>query len=216
MGFHMDIQLPKILLIIVVSYLLGSFPTAFLVAKLRNINIFEYGSGNMGATNVIRAMGLVWGLIVWFFDSLKAVVAILIAVQIMPENHALATVIAAICAIAGHNWSLFVAIITGTIRGGKGAATAFGTLIMIVPLHVIAVMLVVGGFVIALTRYVSLAVLFMFGLAVAWMMILFTQQIIPWEYAVYSLLLALLIYVRFRDNIQRLRAGTERRLGESA
>jgi glycerol-3-phosphate acyltransferase PlsY len=210
----MGVQLPQVLLIVVGSYLLGSFPTAFLVARLRNINIFEYGSGNMGATNVIRAMGLVWGLVVWFFDSLKAVIAILIAVQIMPENHALATVIAAVCAIVGHNWSLFVALVTGTIRGGKGAATAFGTLFMIVPLYVIAAMLVVGGFVIALTRYVSLAVLFMFGLAIAWMIILVSQQIISWEYAVYSLLLALLIYVRFRDNIQRLRAGTERRLGE--
>ena len=211
----MEFYFPQLLVIIVVSYLIGSFPTAFLVAKLRNINIFEYGSGNMGATNVIRAMGLVWGIIVWFFDSLKAVIAIWIAVQIMPGNHALATVIAAVCAIAGHNWSLFVALITGTIRGGKGAATAFGTLFMIVPLYVIAAMLVLGGFVIALTRYVSLAVLFMFGLAIAWMIVLVSQQIISWEYAVYSLLLALLIYVRFRDNIQRLRAGTERRLGES-
>ncbi|HLU10661.1 MAG TPA: glycerol-3-phosphate acyltransferase [Oceanobacillus sp.] len=212
----MDIYLPKVLVIVIVSYLIGSFPTAFLVAKLRNINIFEYGSGNMGATNVIRAMGLVWGIIVWFFDSLKAVIAIWIASQIMPENHALATVIAAVCAIAGHNWSLFVALITGTIRGGKGAATAFGTLFMIVPFYVIAAMLVVGGFVIALTRYVSLAVLLMFGLAITWMIVLVSQQIISWEYAVYSILLALLIYVRFRENIQRLRAGTERRLGESA
>src|SRR5690606_3237701 len=212
----MDIYLPKVLVIVIVSYLIGSFPTAFLVAKLRNINIFEYGSGNMGATNVIRAMGLVWGIIVWFFDSLKAVIAIWIASQIMPENHALATVIAAVCAIAGHNWSLFVALITGTIRGGKGAATAFGTLFMIVPFYVIAAMLLVGGFVIALTRYVSLAVLLMFGLAITWMIVLVSQQIISWEYAVYSILLALLIYVRFRENIQRLRAGTERRLGESA
>jgi glycerol-3-phosphate acyltransferase PlsY len=161
-------------------------------------------------------MGFAWGIVVWFLDSLKAVVAILIAVQIMPENRALATVIAAVCAIIGHNWSLFAALITGTIRGGKGAATAFGTLFMIVPFYVIAVMLVVGGFVIALTRYVSLAVLFMFGLAIAWMIVLVSQQIIPWEYAVYSLLLALLIYVRFRENIQRLLAGTERRLGERA
>ena len=81
----MEFYFPQLLVIIVVSYLIGSFPTAFLVAKIRNINIFEYGSGNMGATNVIRAMGLVWGIIVWFFDSLKAVVAIWIAVQIMPE-----------------------------------------------------------------------------------------------------------------------------------
>lgn len=211
----MQIHLPQILLIIVVSYLLGSFPTAYVVARLRNINIFEYGSGNMGATNVIRAMGLGWGLFVWFFDSAKAIIAILIAVQVLPDNRAMATVIAALCAIVGHNWSLFAAIITGTIRGGKGAATAFGTLLMIVPLHVIAAMLVVAGVIIAVTRYVSLGVLLMFVVATVWMLVLVTQAQIPWEYAFYSLALALLIIVRFRGNIQRLLAGTERRLGES-
>ncbi len=211
----MQIHLPQILLVIVISYLLGSFPTAYVVARLRNINIFEYGSGNMGATNVIRAMGLGWGLFVWFFDSTKAIIAILIAVQLLPDNRAMATVIAALCAIVGHNWSLFAALITGTIRGGKGAATAFGTLLMIVPLHVIAAMLVVAGVIIAVTRYVSLGVLLMFVVATVWMIVLVTQAQIPWEYAFYSLALALLIIVRFRGNIQRLLAGTERRLGES-
>jgi glycerol-3-phosphate acyltransferase PlsY len=216
MGFNMLIQVPQLLLIIGISYLVGSIPTAYIIAMLRNINIFEVGSGNMGATNVIRAMGIAWGLVVWFFDSLKAVIAILIAVHIMPENRALATVIAASCTIAGHNWSLFAALITGTIRGGKGAATAFGSLFMIVPLHVIAAMLVVGGLIIGITRYVSLGVLLMFAVATIWMMILVSQAVIPWEYAVYSLLLALLIFVRFKGNIQRLLAGTERRLGERA
>jgi len=212
----MNVELGKVLLVIVSSYCLGSFPTAYLVARLRRINIFEVGSGNMGATNIIRAMGLVWGLFVWFIDSAKAVIAILLAVQIMPENPALATVIAALCAIIGHNWSLFVGLITGTIRGGKGAATAFGTLIMIVPLHVIAAMLVLGGVIIALTRYVSLAVLTMFALAIGWMIILVGQRAIPWEYLLYSLMLLVLIIYRFRENIQRLIAGTERRLGERA
>lgn len=212
----MNVELGKVLLIIVSSYCLGSFPTAYLVARLRKINIFEVGSGNMGATNIIRAMGLGWGLLVWFIDSLKAVIAILLAVQIMPENTALATVIAALCAIIGHNWSLFVGLITGTIRGGKGAATAFGTLIMIVPLHVIAAMLVLGGVIIALTRYVSLAVLTMFALAIGWMIVLVGQRAIPWEYLLYSLMLLVLIVYRFRENIQRLLAGTERRLGEGA
>jgi glycerol-3-phosphate acyltransferase PlsY len=212
----MNVELGKVLLVIVSSYCLGSFPTAYLVARLRRINIFEVGSGNMGATNIIRAMGLGWGLFVWFIDSAKAVIAILLAVQIMPENPALATVIAALCAIIGHNWSLFVGLITGTIRGGKGAATAFGTLIMIVPLHVIAAMLVLGGVIIALTRYVSLAVLTMFALAIGWMIILVGQRAIPWEYLLYSLMLLVLIIYRFRENIQRLIAGTERRLGERA
>ncbi len=204
----------NIALVIAISYLCGSFPTAYIVAKMRGINIFEIGSGNMGATNVIRAMGMGWGILVWFLDSAKAIVAILIAVQIIPNNTALATVLAAVAAIAGHNWSFFVALITGTIRGGKGAATAFGTLFMIVPIYVIAVMLLIGGAIVALTRYVSLAVLVMFGLATVWMLVLTSQEIIPWEYAIYSLILAGLILYRFRENIQRLMSGTERRLGE--
>lgn len=202
--------------IAVAGYLLGSIPTAYLVARMRGVNIFEVGSGNMGATNVIRVMGIAWGVFVWFFDSLKGIIAILIAVSWLPEHRALATVIAAVAAVTGHNWSIFAAMITGKIRGGKGAATAFGTLLMIVPLQVIAVMLLVGGFIIALTRYVSLAVLLMFMLAIIWMLVLFTQRAIPLEYTLYSLILALLILFRFRENIQRLLAGKERRLGDPA
>ncbi|MCS7072584.1 MAG: glycerol-3-phosphate acyltransferase, partial [Anaerolinea sp.] len=127
-----------------------------------------------------------------------------------------ATVVAALFAIIGHNWSLFIAIITGKIRGGKGAATAFGTLLMIVPLQVIAVMLLIGGVIIALTRYVSLAVLIMFALATAWMVVLFSQHLIPSEFMAYSLVMAALLVIRFRTNIKRLLDGTERRLGEPA
>jgi glycerol-3-phosphate acyltransferase PlsY len=105
-------------------------------------------------------------------------------------------------------------LITGRVRGGKGAATAFGTLFMIVPLYIIATMLVIGGLIVAATRYVSLAVLLMFGMATLWVLVLTTQQLVPWEYAVYLMIIAAMIIFRFRDNIQRLIAGTERRLGE--
>jgi glycerol-3-phosphate acyltransferase PlsY len=121
----------------------------------------------------------------------------------------------ALGAIVGHNWSILVAAITGRMRGGKGAATAFGTLLMIVPPQVIAGMLLVGGIVLALTRYVSLTVLIMFPLATAWMFVLAAQGKTPELFAAYCLAMAVLIFVRFRSNIERLRAGTERRLGES-
>ena len=207
----------RVLFIVVISYLLGSFPTAYLIGRMRHVNIFEVGSGNMGATNIIRATGGIgWGALVMFFDGAKGILAMLIAGHLMPENPTAAWVLAAIVAVIGHNWSLFATILTGTIRGGKGAATAFGTLILIVPLHTIAAMLVLCGFIIALTRYVSLGVLMMFALAVIWVLVLVGQHVIPIEYSLYALAITALILVRFRENIQRLAAGTERRFGERA
>lgn len=214
-------SLVQIALIALISYVVGSFPTGYLIARSRGIDIFAYGSGNMGATNIARVMGggwrgILWALLVWFLDSSKGILSIVIALQILPTHPAPATVVAALFSIIGHNWSVIVAIITGKIRGGKGAATAFGTLIMIVPLQVIAGMLLIGGLIIALTRYVSLAVLLMFALATVWMYVLFTQQLVPSEFMAYSLVMAALLVIRFRTNIRRLLEGTERRLGEPA
>ena len=215
----------NVILVVVISYLLGSMPTAYLIGRLKNINIFEVGSGNMGATNVIRAVGLGWGLSVWLFDSTKGILAIIIARQIMSDSKAAATTIAAIVAIIGHNWSLMAALLTATVRngrlvlivrGGKGAATAFGTLLMVAPAQVIVVMTMVFALVVALTRYVSLGVLLMFGVATLWIVILTTQKQMEHEFLYYSLFVAALILWRFRENIQRLIEGRERRLGESA
>lgn len=215
MSFDLLLQL------VLIAYLCGSFPTGYFIARAKNIDIFATGSGNMGATNIARIMGpgwrgIAWAIFVWFADSAKGILAIVIAMQIMPGNPALATVVAAIFAIVGHNWSGIIAVITGRMRGGKGAATAFGTLLMIVPAPVIVAMLVIGGVVIALTRYVSLAVLLMFGLSTVWMILLFIQSLIPVEFLVYSIVLAALLIYRFRENIVRLVRGTERRLGETS
>ncbi len=206
--------LTSMLMIVIFSYLLGSIPTAYIVARLKNINIFEVGSGNMGATNVVRALGPRWGVGVLLFDVFKGVIAITIARMLLPDSKGAATTVSAIVVVIGHNWSLFAALITGTLRGGKGAATAFGTLLMIAPVQVIVGMAVLGGLVVARTRYVSLGVLLAFALATVWMTILILQQKLEPDLMTYSWVLALMIMVRFRDNIQRLLAGTERRLGE--
>lgn len=212
----LDDYLTAMLIIVILSYLLGSIPTAYVVARLKNVNIFEVGSGNMGATNVIRAMGPAWGIGVLLFDILKGVIAIVIAQQLLPDSKIAATTVAAISVTIGHNWSLFAALVTGTLRGGKGAATAFGTLLMVAPVQVILGMAVLGGLVVARTRYVSLGVLLAFALATVWLTILILQRQLEPVLMPYAWLLALMIMVRFRDNIQRLIAGTERRLGERA
>jgi glycerol-3-phosphate acyltransferase PlsY len=77
-------------------------------------------------------------------------------------------------------------------------------------------MLVLCGFIIALTRYVSLGVLMMFALAIIWLLVLISQRVVPFEYLFYSLAITSLILIRFRENIQRILAGTERRIGENS
>ena len=201
--------------VMLISYVLGAIPTAYLIARARGINIFHVGSGNMGATNVSRAMGLGWGILVWLLDSFKGVVAIIVAREMMNDNTAAAAAIAATCAIVGHNWSVFAAIITGNLKGGKGASIAFGTLLIIAP-HIVVGISVVGGAIIAITRYVSLAVLVMFTISTLWILFLVNQKVMAPEYTYYSLIVAGMILYRFRDNIQRLLQGTERRLGERA
>lgn len=205
-----------ILLVIILSYLLGSFPTAFLVARLNRVDIFSVGSGNMGATNALRALGFRWGIFVMLVDILKGAVAIYLSRQIVPDSKAAATTISAITVIIGHNWSLFATILTGTLRGGKGAATTFGTMLMVAPFQVIVGMAVIAAVIVARTRYVSLGVLAAFGLGTVWTGVLVLQEQAESYILLYTLLVLALLLVRFKGNIQRLLAGTERRLGERA
>jgi acyl phosphate:glycerol-3-phosphate acyltransferase len=209
----MENEIARILLIIGIGYFFGSIPTAYILGRLKNIDIFEVGSGNMGATNMARSMGLGWGILTWWLDSLKGIVAILISVAVMPDNPYLATTLSAVAAVIGHNWSAIVALITGSLRGGKGAATAFGTLLWIAPVQAIVGVAIAIGIVL-LTRYVSLGVLVLFGLAISWTLVLIAQGTVPAIYALYSVAIAALIILRFRENIERLLHGTERKLGD--
>lgn len=201
-------------LVVILSYLLGSIPTAYLIAKQKGINIFEVGSGNMGATNVARSLGFWWGILIFLLDGCKGMAAIALSIRLWPENPAGATVIAAVAAIVGHNWSFFATALTGKIRGGKGAATWFGTMLVLAPSQVIIGMALIGLLVILLTRYVSLAVILMTLASMSWLTVLVSQQVLPGVYVLYALLVTVLILYRFRENIQRLVTGTERRLGE--
>lgn len=216
-----EIPFEIVLAVIVVSYLLGSLPTAYIIAKTKNVNIFEVGSGNMGGTNIARSLGLGWGIFTTLVDLCKGILAILIARALMPDDRWTATTISAIVVIIGHNWSLFATLINTaankgrlTIRGGKGAATALGTMLMVAPVQTILGMAAIFGALIIITRYVSLAVLAAYSLAVTWLLVLAGQGQLPPQYVTYAVLLALLIGWRFRENIQRLITGNERRLGE--
>jgi acyl phosphate:glycerol-3-phosphate acyltransferase len=217
----------EIIAIAAISYLIGAIPTAYFVARVRGVNIFEVGSGNMGATNTARAVGNRAAMVVFALDALKGVGAIFLARLLFASSDnilfvqsgtraAAATVIAALFVIAGHNWSIFVHRITGELKGGKGAATALGTFVTIAPWFVIAGIVAVGLVLITRTRYISLGALGMSAIALIWMLVLFAQGFIPREYIVYIICAATMIFWRFRENIGRLLSGTERRFGERA
>ena len=105
------------LIIAVVSYLIGSIPSGFLVAKTQGLDIREHGSRNIGATNVLRVMGKKWGYLVFFCDSLKGFAAVklgaLIAAQFL-LSPVLGSVIAAVACILGHNYTIWL-----QFRGAK-------------------------------------------------------------------------------------------------
>ncbi len=218
-------NLAQVLLIIASSYLIGSFPTAYFVGKAKDVNIFEVGSGNMGGTNVARAVGKGWALFTGVVDVLKGVFAVWLARDLLlPAQIGVATSVAATSVVAGHNWSLFATLLTASIkegklklivRGGKGAATAFGAMLMIQPLQILVAAAIAIAIVVR-TRYVSLGVLIGFGVANLWLILLVSAEYQKPILLLYAIALTVMIPLRHKANVERLLAGTERRLGEPA
>ena len=215
----------QVLFVIISSYLIGSFPTAYFVGKVRKVNIFEVGSGNMGGTNVARAVGKGWAIFTGVADVLKGIFAVWLARDvILVDQIGVATSVAATGVVAGHNWSLFATVLTASfkggklkliVRGGKGAATAFGAMLMIQPFQIL-IAAAIAIAVIARTRYVSLGVLIGFAVANIWLILLVGTGFHKPILLLYALALSVMIPLRHRGNLQRLLAGTERRVGEQA
>jgi len=202
-----------VVLVIVIGYIIGSTPTAYLIARSRGVDIFTVGSGNMGANNVARACGWRYGGLVWFIDGIKGVVAILIARWLIPDHQAAASMLAAIAVVSGHNWSFLATLITGHIRGGKGAATAMGTLMLLLPTIFVALALGIGALIVIITRYVSLGVLTALAVATAVFVLLVILGTFEPVYLLY-MIVTWMVFFRHRSNIVRLVTGTERRFGE--
>ncbi|MBN2304008.1 MAG: glycerol-3-phosphate acyltransferase [Anaerolineae bacterium] len=198
---------------IALGYIIGSLPTAYVVARLKGIDIFTIGSGNMGANNVARACGPQYGALVWFIDGLKGVLGVVLARLLIPENQAAASVLGAAAVVAGHNWSLLASLISGGIRGGKGAATMSGTFLLLAPTLIVAVILALATVIVLLTRYVSLGVLIAVAAAGAAITVLVIAGMREPVYMVY-LLVCWMVFFRHRQNIVNLIRGTERRFGE--
>jgi glycerol-3-phosphate acyltransferase PlsY len=198
------------------SYFVGAIPFGYIVARLRAVDIFVQGSGNIGATNVGRVLGWKYGALVFLLDFTKGALPVLVAPRLPlfgVETPAEALgVVAGLAAFLGHLFPIYLGF-----RGGKGVATGAGVVAVLVPYAALAA-LATWLAVVTSSRYVSVASV-LAALVLCAFQILFTQQ--PWwgpQFAVtlFITLAALLVVVRHRTNLRRLWTGRESRLKESA
>jgi glycerol-3-phosphate acyltransferase PlsY len=212
-------MIAKFAAVLVMGYLIGSIPIGYLLARRRaNVDVTAYGSGKTGTTNVLRTAGRKSAALVGTLDLFKGVVAVVLAGLIVGRGYLVigdfgfgtlvAQVLAALAAVVGHNWSVFL-----RFKGGRGVATFFGGLVALCPIAAI-----VGGEIIVigagLTQYVSLGSIAGVVGAYAILVPLTILNGFPLEYLLYALVGAVIIIVMHRDNIMRLVRGKERRLGE--
>lgn len=181
---------------IVVAYLVGSIPFGVIVARARGVDLRAVGSGNIGATNVSRALGRPLGVLVFALDALKGALPALLAGPEMAP-------FAGGAAILGHVFPCWL-----RFRGGKGVATASGAFIVILPVPTVVAAVVWVGTVL-LTRYVSLGSI-LGSAALPTVALALGAGPMPTGFA---LAVAVLVWVRHRGNIRRLLAGTENRVG---
>jgi acyl phosphate:glycerol-3-phosphate acyltransferase len=200
------------LLIVVLSYLIGSIPWGYLFARSKGIDIRERGSRNIGAANVLRVMGKKWGYLVFFCDFFKGFLAVklgsLIAAHFL-VNLVLGSVIAAIACVLGHNYTIWLGF-----KGGKGIATSAGAVLALFsPLVFVSVGVVwLAAFLIG--RYTSLASMSAaVALPIAVSLIVTKTETDYWLLIAFSVLAGVSAIWRHRSNIARLLNGTENRFG---
>lgn len=204
-GEEIVIFLQALIFIVILfgSYLLGSIPTGFIVTKyIKKIDIREYGSSSTGATNVFRALGFKWALLVALSDILKGVIPIIVGKALLTNQ--VMIVLLGVAAVIGHNWPVFI-----NFKGGRGVATSAGVVIALLPLISLFVILV-WLIVLRLSRYVSLA-----SISAAFSFPFFVYLMESSRiYFVFSLILAILVIYQHRKNISRLLAGEESRVSK--
>lgn len=193
-----------ILLLFIGAYLLGSISFSYIITKgLNKGDIRKLGSGNAGATNTLRVIGVGPAIFVLLLDVLKGIVPVWVALSLhFPLTTA---IIAGGMAIIGHNWPVYYGF-----KGGKGVATTIGVFVVasFFPSLIAGILVIL---IIALTRYVSLgSIVFMILTPV----LMFVFRSVPVEAALMALLIGLLSIWRHRTNISRLLNGNERKLGQ--
>lgn len=185
----------------VLAYLIGSIPSGLILGKLFwHTDLREHGSHNIGATNAWRTLGKIPGIIVFAADSIKGQAGVLLGLSLVGTP--LAAVVGGLMAIVGHSFSFFL-----RFRGGKGVATSLGVLTMLMG-NVTLIVFLLWLAIVCATRYVSLGSV-VAGFLVPILAVLFAY---PLEYIVFTVIAAILVIVRHRENIKRLMNGTENKI----
>jgi glycerol-3-phosphate acyltransferase PlsY len=191
------------------AYLIGSLPVAYIFGRvLKNIDIREHGSGNMGATNAFRVLGKGPGSVVLILDIIKGIIPVTLLANAFGLRDPWSLVIIAVAAVVGHNWTIFLGF-----KGGKGMATSLGVLIglaiqfMVLRIILLWVVLTWGALFL-LFGFVSLASI---AAAVAFP-ILMVVYLEPLPLILMSIVLCVFIVFRHRANIKRLASSQENRV----
>lgn len=204
-------MIAKIIFCLLAGYFFGSIPFGYLVGKLYNKDITKQGSGNVGATNALRTLGVKGALLTFAGDILKISLPIFIIRFIFPDILPCWEIIAlylGIGAVLGHNYPCWL-----KFKGGKGIAVTSGVILSIADWRVTLIGLLLFILIVIITRYVSLG-----SLMVAWLLpvnvFLFYRGNENYIHIlILTLIFTLFAYVRHMENIKRLLSGTERKVG---
>jgi glycerol-3-phosphate acyltransferase PlsY len=191
-------------LVLLGAYLLGSVPFSYIVARRKGIDVRRVGSGNVGATNVMRNVSVAAGIIAFILDAAKGAVAVLLARLVEPSGPL--PTLAGVLAVLGHMYPVWL-----RFRGGKGVATGAGAFLPLAPMATVGA-LTVFALALAVTRYVSLSSI----LGTATLAVLAFLGGSPPVVARAAAGMAVLITWKHRANLQRIARGTENRLGRKA
>jgi acyl phosphate:glycerol-3-phosphate acyltransferase len=212
---YLNAQVQIYLAAAIAGYILGSCPTGLLIARSRGVDIRKHGSGNIGATNVLRVMGKKWGYLVFALDAFKGFAAVrlalLLAFALNPNGlyPELVGIAGGLAAILGHTFPVWL-----RFRGGKGVATSAGVLLGLMPVAVVSVFLV-WLVLFKTTRYVSVASIgAAFALPFFVALYLSINMLAGASLLPFSILIAAVVIWRHRSNIQRLLHGNEQRFGQ--
>lgn len=203
---------PLTVLILVSAYFLGSIPAGYLAGRISGIDVRMHGSGNIGATNVLRVLGKPWGFAVFFLDALKGFLSVRLALWLVGQTPTALdyadffAILAAAACVAGHSFPVWL-----RFKGGKGVATSAGAIFGVMPIAAISIF-VVWLLVFLTTRYVSIAsILAALALpAIVWFLL--HREVTRSHVLLYfSAAMTALVVWRHRSNITRLLNGTEQR-----
>ncbi|HIP43116.1 MAG TPA: glycerol-3-phosphate 1-O-acyltransferase [Aquifex aeolicus] len=187
--------------LVIISYLLGSLTFGEIIARFKGVNLREIGSGNVGATNVSRALGKKYGILVFILDMLKGFISTLLAIKIYGLDSWI-TFFVGIASVVGHMYPLFF-----KFRGGKGVATAFGVLLAI-SIKAAFLSFLTWLLVVYETRYVSLGSIIASFISLP-LLAIFEY---PLKLIFMALIISLLVLYKHRDNIWRLLMGREHKI----